>query len=165
MAKHYNWYQWHSLVDSIYCFLVTKLSAGQFFRKGWGDKDTFNKQQRLFLEKLKQCKEARNLGEPLKGLSVTNLKWTYESNCLEFSSAGMDKKQFWLWNRVAEVWKLHLREGCFPSPAIEWLNETESLVVKFSPRNKDGTISSLGAYTELWFHCGNTPCRYRRPRL
>jgi len=54
MAKHYNWYQWHSLVDSIYCFLVTKLSAGQFFRKGWGDKDTFNKQQRLFLEKLKQ---------------------------------------------------------------------------------------------------------------
>jgi len=39
----------------------------------------------------------------------------------------MDKKQFWLWNRVAEVWKLHLREGCFPSPAIEWLNETESL--------------------------------------
>ncbi|EME31655.1 hypothetical protein Gasu_10390 isoform 1 [Galdieria sulphuraria] len=39
----------------------------------------------------------------------------------------MNTKQPWLWNRVAELWKLRLREACFLTPAIEWLNETGSL--------------------------------------
>lgn len=134
MSKYCNRHKlnnWHSLVDSIYCSIVTRLSSEQFFSKGWGDRDSFEKQQRLFFEKLKQGKEARNFGKPLQCPSITenHMEWTYDS-ALSYSSYSLSSnlKHCWLWNLVAEVWKLRLREACFPSPAIDWLNETDSLV-------------------------------------
>ncbi|GJQ08896.1 hypothetical protein GpartN1_g687.t1 [Galdieria partita] len=138
MSKHHNiykLYKWHSLVDSVYCSIVTKLSSEQFFNKGWGDRVSFEKQHSLFVEKLKQWKEARNFGKPLQGPSIAEnqLQWTYDSASSYSSSSPsyiltrFNKKQPWLWNRVAEVWKLRLREACFLSPATEGLIETGSL--------------------------------------